>query len=68
MFVVSGYKHLDLVSDFISLPKITLSDLFHVDKYLAQVQLRTEGPGTPSLTRPGFKFMTSRSSQDISCH
>ena len=33
-----------------------------------QVQLRTEVLHTPSLTRPGFELMTSRSWQYISCH
>ena len=35
---------------------------------LIQVRLRTEALSTSSLTQPGFKLMTSRSWQDISCH
>ena len=35
---------------------------------LIQVWLRTEVPSTPSLTRPGFELMTSRSWLYISCH
>ena len=35
---------------------------------LVQVRLRTEVLRTPRSTRPGFKLMTSRSWQYISCH
>ena len=35
---------------------------------LVQIQLRTEVLCTPSLTRPGFELMTSRSWQYILCH
>ena len=35
---------------------------------LIQVRLMTEVPSTPSSTRLGFKLMTSRSCQYISCH
>ena len=36
--------------------------------FVVQVRLGTEVLGTPSLTQLGFKLMTSRSWQYISCH
>ena len=45
--------------------KTSLTQYF---SFLIQVRLRTEVPSTPSSTRLGFKLMTSRSWQYISCY
>ena len=77
--VKTSLKYLDLVKKWINEVKLMLSDVpffhsLHLKFYiiyihiLVQVRLATEVLRTPSLTRPGFELMTSRSWQYTPVH
>ena len=74
-FLHSWLKSILLVSCNLAVhSKNNLAAFNHTDQstkdlsFLAQVWVNTEALRTSSSTRPGFKLMTSRSWQYISCH